>query len=152
MSAGPFPPKDVGCHRTFGSLVVRSCHDMVTRHKCQLWCHIVGTNKNTGEAVNHYACLDTQAPLLHIEAASAFRETAGEVSEFRREQREAALQYDKNLDALNSNLITMHGQSTQLALAQIRTQLALASSPPARPQALIDDEPELPLIPPSQSH
>lgn len=114
------PDKDTGCHRTFGSIRVRSCHDMVTKHKCQLWVHVEGKNKQTQEPLVKYACLDSLAHHMHLETASTVRETAGEISMHRKENREQSAQAAQNAAALNDNLITMHGQNTQLALAQIR--------------------------------
>ena len=130
------PDKTIGCHRTFGSLRVRSCYDMVTKHKCQLWAHVEGANKNTGDSVVKYACLDSLAHMLHLETASTVREAAGEISQHRRENREQSEQHAQNQAVLNENLIRMHGQNAQIALAQIRSGVA----------RLNDDEPELPFM------
>lgn len=132
------PDKDIGCHRTFGGLKVRSCHDMVVKHRCQLWVAVDGTNKNTGDTVKKHACLDSLAHILHLETASTVREAAGEISQHRRENREQAAQAAENAAALNDNLITMHGQNTQLALAQIRTAKTLIAPPPPA-QHLLED-------------
>jgi hypothetical protein len=131
-----YPDKSIGCHRTFGSLRVRSCHDMVTKHNCQLWARVDGKNKNTDEHVAKFACLDSLAHILHLETTATVREAAGEISEHRKENRAQAEQAAKNQEALNQNLITMHGQNAQIALAQIRSNVA----------QLNDDEPQLPFL------
>ena len=136
------PSKDIGCHRTFGSLRVRSCYEMVSKHNCQLWCHVAGPNKNTGEPVEKYACLDALSHTLHLETASTVREVAGEVSMHRKENIDQSIRAAQNMAALNSNLIQMHSNalSVATAIATKRPELKLVESSPA------DDQPELPLI------
>lgn len=126
---GPQPPEDVGCHRTFGGLRVRSCFEMVTKHKCQLWVHIVGEDKNTGQPVNCYGCADALERLLQVEVAQTNRFVSGEVSQMRKEARDHQRQADANAMALNNNLILMHSQSTQVALGQIASRVSLNDAP-----------------------
>jgi len=131
------PDKGIGCHRTFGGIKIRSCYDMVTKQRCQLWVAVDGVNKNTGDPVKKHACLDSLAHVLHLETASVVREAAAEVSMHRKENREQAAQAAQNAAALNDNLITMHGQNTQLAIAQIRAAKSLSPLPPT--QHLLED-------------
>ena len=119
------PDKSIGCHRTFGAPKVRTCHDMVVKHGCQLWAHLEGVNKNTGEKVMKYACLDAMAHTMQLEIASVVREAAGEVSEHRQENRAQAAQAAQNAAALVDNLIRMHQQNAQLAVAQVRALTAI---------------------------
>lgn len=124
---------EIGCHRTFASLKVRTCRYMVQKHGCQLFKHIRGTNKNTGDPMDQWGCTDAMQDFLQIETQSVMREVAGEVSMHRRENREQSTQMAQNMVALDQNLRTMHGQNTQLALAQVRARLN-------------DDEPQLPFL------
>lgn len=119
----------------------RTCREIVAECDCPKFVQVIGSNKNTGEPVNRMGCVDSLLHILEIETQSVMREVAGEVSMRGKEAREHAQQMASNLDAMNRNLITMHGQSTQIALAQVR---ALAQLPDAR-------QAELPLIE-AQSH
>jgi hypothetical protein len=129
------PDKSIGCHRTFGSLRVKSCREMVEKHNCQLYARIQGTDKNTGNPVDKYGCMDTMQNFLQIETQSVMREVAGEVSMHRKENREQSTQMAQNMVALDQNLRTMHGQNTQLALAQIKSYATQ-----------LNNEPELPFL------
>ena len=121
------PDKSIGCHRTFGGLKIRSCYDMVTKQRCQLWVAVDGVNKNTGDPVKKHGCLDSLAHILHLETTSTVREAAGEISQHRRENREQATQAAQNAAALNDNLIQMHRQTTQVAIAQVKAIQSVAS-------------------------
>lgn len=134
------PDKDIGCHRTFGGLKIRSCHDMVVKHRCQLWVAVDGVNRNTGDPVKKHACLDSLQHILHLETASTVREAAGEISQHRSENRKQAEQAAQNAAALNDNLIQMHRQTTQVAIAQVRAIQAVSG--PSEPQPLIEHRPE----------
>jgi len=76
------PEKDVGCHRTG---FAKTCRECVIDHKCQLWVQIIGSNPNTGEALNRWACADSWMPLLTIENSQQQRQTGAAVESFRNE-------------------------------------------------------------------
>jgi hypothetical protein len=127
---------DIGCHKTFSAVRVRTCRYMVEKHGCQLFANIRGTDKNTGEPVDRWGCMDANQNMLQIETQSVMREVAGEVSMHRKENLDQGLRIMENQKALDANLITMHGQNAQIALAQIRSNVA----------QLNDDEPPLPFL------
>jgi hypothetical protein len=130
-----FPDPKIRCHHTG---FARSCREIVAEHDCPKFVQVQGTNKNTGEPINRMGCVDSVLHILQIETQSVMREVSGEVSMHRKEQREQTAQAAQNADALNQNLIRMHGQNAQIALAQIRSGVMQIESSP--------DEPELPFL------
>lgn len=59
-----FPDAKKMCHRTGFE---KSCAELVASGKCQdRWVHINGQNKNTGEDINRFGCVDDHAYLLQI--------------------------------------------------------------------------------------
>lgn len=76
------PNKDIGCHRC---MFEKKCFDLVTTGICNRWIEISGTNPNTGEAVNHYDCVDNWGPLLTIEGSGQIRQMAAAIESLRNE-------------------------------------------------------------------
>ena len=54
-------------------------------HKCPLWIHVRGQDKNTGAEVDRWNCSVAELPLLLIEVASTVRGVDGTLGEFRKE-------------------------------------------------------------------
>lgn len=79
------PPRDVICHRTFGSDTPKKCFDLVVDCKCRLWQHVLGTDPQTGKEVDHFDCLDAMQSKLLIENSKFAYETSREVNQLRNE-------------------------------------------------------------------
>lgn len=90
------PNEKVMCHRT---AFEKSCFDMVTRCKCQLWIGVHGVNPNTGVEIDRYECGDKTASMQRMEIASLIDQVAGSLQSERNE-------IIKRLDV--SNLQTAH--------------------------------------------
>jgi hypothetical protein len=59
-----FPDEKKMCHRTGFTC---SCLELVSTKKCQdRWVNLIGQNKNTGEEVNKFGCVDDHAYLLQM--------------------------------------------------------------------------------------
>lgn len=78
----PFPDKAVRCPATG---FAKSCHSIVTKHKCPKYTHIAGTNPNTGEEVNRWGCIDSFLGMLLVENSQMQRQTGAAVETFRNE-------------------------------------------------------------------
>lgn len=102
------PDEKVKCHRT---AFEKSCRDMVVNCHCQLWVHISGFNRNTGQQMDHYACVDRVKVDLTIENTQAQQSTAKAVESTRNEFVRSA---DRNMDAM----IQLHDTIVQIAAHQ----------------------------------
>ena len=69
--SSPFPPKDVGCHRTGFQ---KTCFECVTEHRCRLWQHLIGTDPQTGVGFDFYGCADEFGTKLRIELSQQMRQ------------------------------------------------------------------------------
>lgn len=76
------PDEKIMCHETGFE---KSCRDMVIHARCRKWVQIIGTNPNTGEAINRWDCVDALLPLLLIENSQQQRQTGAAVESFRNE-------------------------------------------------------------------
>jgi hypothetical protein len=76
------PDEKIMCHET---AFQRSCRDIVVNCRCRKWVQIMGTNPNTGEALNKWDCVDAWMPLLTIENSQMQRQTGAAVESFRNE-------------------------------------------------------------------
>jgi len=65
------PDEKIMCHRTGFE---KSCFDMVTRCKCQLWVKVSGQHPQSEKPIDHYACADSWMPLLTLEVANMVRQ------------------------------------------------------------------------------
>jgi hypothetical protein len=113
-------------------------------HTCPWWTKVTGTNPNSKNAqapemIDRWDCAIAWAPVLAVHASRETFSVAAQVQEMRNETAKNNTQTQDNLAALSQNLITMHGQNTQLALMQVQ---ARALTPPTRN----DDEPQLPFL------
>ena len=70
------------CHHTG---FTKKCKSLVTSGKCERWVHIIGMDKNSGEQINRYGCVDDWTPSLMIENSLEARQTAAAVESFRNE-------------------------------------------------------------------
>lgn len=55
------------------------------KHDCHRYQKVVGTNKNTGEAVDHYDCAENILIMLTIENSSMQQQTGAAIESFRNE-------------------------------------------------------------------
>jgi hypothetical protein len=76
------PDKKVKCPYTG---FTKTCFDGVTKHSCPKWIHVMGSDPNTGESVNRYACSDSWMPMLLLENSQQQRQTGAAVESFRNE-------------------------------------------------------------------
>lgn len=76
------PDKKVMCHHTGFQT---SCFDGVVQHNCRKWFQIRGSNPQTGEPIDQWACVDSLMPMLMIENSQQQRQTAAAVESFRNE-------------------------------------------------------------------
>lgn len=63
----------------------RTCRDIVAECDCPKFVHIVGTNVNTGEALNKYGCIDSFLHMLMIENSQQQLRTAASIDKLREE-------------------------------------------------------------------
>jgi hypothetical protein len=61
--------------------------DLCRKHymNCPKWIRIQGSNPNTGQDVDDYACADTWVPILLVENSQQQRQTGAAVESFRNE-------------------------------------------------------------------
>jgi phosphosulfolactate phosphohydrolase-like enzyme len=90
------PDKKVMCPYTG---FAKSCFEGVTEHNCPKWVHVMGSNPQTGETMNKFACADSIAHFLLIENSQMQRQTAAAVESFRNEMVKA------NQTALAMNML-----------------------------------------------
>lgn len=89
------------------------CNDVC--HTCEFWDYIEGENKNTGEKIAQWMCLDKQSRLLAIENAFRMQVVADETAALRNEI---------------ANQITQHTRHTAQAIG-MAAQLAAGLPPPS---------------------
>ena len=65
------PDEKIMCHRTGFD---KSCFDMVTKCKCQLWVQVQGMDPQTEQIISRSACADSWMPKLTIEVAQMVRQ------------------------------------------------------------------------------
>lgn len=111
-------------------------------HTCPWWTKVVGVNPNSKnptapEMIDRWDCAMAWMPLLAVNTSRETFSVAAQVQEMRNEAAQNNAQQADNMARLSDNLITMHGQNTQLALAQIRSAQSLAPPPPT--QHLLED-------------
>lgn len=58
-------------------------------HRCAWYAHVRGTNKNTGEELDEWACSMNWMPYLLIENSDMQRQTAANITVFREEMMQA---------------------------------------------------------------
>jgi hypothetical protein len=121
MTQIPTGPKDLYCP-LWRKAMAKVCHT------CPWWQRVRGTDPNSTaanpEVVDRWNCAIAWGPMLSVGIAKEAHHGAAETSAFRSEVAKNNAQQASNMDALNSNLVKMHGQNTQLALAQIRAGMA----------------------------
>jgi hypothetical protein len=128
----PLPDEKVKCpHSGF----TRSCRDIVIECACPKFVKVSGKNKNTDELIDKWGCIDSILHIIQMETHDLLRKIDGEISEHRKENLDQGLRIMENQKAIDANLITMHGQNAQIALAQIRSNVAQ-----------LNNEPELPFL------
>jgi hypothetical protein len=111
-------------------------------HTCPWWTKVTGVNPNSKderapEMIDRWDCAIAWAPMLAVNESRETFKVAAQVQEMRNEAAKNNAQQADNMARLSDNLITMHGQNTQLAIAQIRTAKSLSPPPPA--QHLLED-------------
>lgn len=58
-------------------------------HRCTWWTHIIGSNPQTGAAVDEFGCAVAMLPMLMIETSRAAHSTAQQVSDANETQKQA---------------------------------------------------------------
>ena len=76
-------------------------------HECQFYANVLGTNPQTGQEVNSWACVAVHIPMLLIENSQQQRSTGAAVESFRNE------------------MVRGNGALGALLLAQARPELEL---------------------------
>ena len=78
------PDSKIKCHHTG---FAKSCRSIVTADDtiCPKYVHVVGSNPNTGNPVDHWGCIDSMQHLLLIENSQMQRQTGAAVESFRNE-------------------------------------------------------------------
>jgi len=114
-------------------------------HTCPWWTKVTGVNPNSKremapEMIDSWDCAIAWMPLLSVNSASETFKVAAQVQEMRNEAAQNNAQQAGNMAALNSNLIEMHRQTTQVAVAQVKAIQAVSA--PSEPQTLIEHRPE----------
>jgi hypothetical protein len=130
MAQKPHGPPDTYCP-LWRKAMAKVCHT------CPWWTQVRGKNPQTGADVDDWNCAIAWLPMIGVQAAREAAAGAAETSAFRAEAAQNNAQQASNMAALNDNLITMHAQNTQLAIAQIRTAKSLSPPPPT--QHLLED-------------
>lgn len=73
----PLPDQRRMCHRC---AFEQSCRDLVSSGACQRWQNVRGVHPQTGEALDHWDCIDDLTPLLLLDIGKLTRE-AGKATE-----------------------------------------------------------------------
>jgi hypothetical protein len=66
---------------TYCPLLQKACIE----HKCAWYTRLAGTNKNTGQQIDDYACAVAWLPVLIIESANEQRQTGAAIESLRNE-------------------------------------------------------------------
>lgn len=74
------PDKNIRCPATAFS---RSCHSIVTKCQCPKFVHVQGMNRQTGQEMDHWGCVDTILPYLTIECSNQMRECGAAIETLR---------------------------------------------------------------------
>lgn len=80
------PDEKIGCHRTGFAI---SCCDGVTKHKCQLWSHVSGTDA-MGKDIDVFGCADQLSIKFLHEVAKEVRQSAASCDKVATEVRKAS--------------------------------------------------------------
>lgn len=101
-------------------------------HTCPWWTKVVGVNPNSKNAsapemLDRWDCAMAWMPLLAVNTARETFSVAAQVQEMRNESATNNAQQADNMARLNDNLITMHQQTTQVAIAQVKAIQAVSS-------------------------
>lgn len=75
-------------------------------HDCMMWTHIIGTNPQSGAAMDHWGCAIAWMPTLILEVAHQGRKTQGAVESFRNQMHLSVLAIQRGIEipALSGNL------------------------------------------------
>jgi hypothetical protein len=111
-------------------------------HTCPWWVKVTMIDPNAKNdaapvLIDKWNCAIAWGPTLAVNAGKETFKVAAQVQSMRNENAQNNAQQADNMARLSDNLITMHGQNTQLAIAQIRSAQSLAPPPPA--QHLLED-------------
>jgi hypothetical protein len=88
------PDEKIKCHHT---AFTKKCRDMVVKNHCPKWVHIIGLDRNSGQPMDKFCCVDSILHTLLIENTQMNRETGAAVESTRNEYVRAA---DRNLEAM----------------------------------------------------
>ena len=83
------PDRKIRCHYTGFS---KSCADMVSKHGCQKFVHLLGADPQTGNPIDKFGCSDAFMHMLTIENSKMARETGAAVESFRNEMAKTGAQ------------------------------------------------------------
>lgn len=115
------PDKTVGCHRT-GFQV--KCYTGVTKHKCQLWCHVSGTDA-MGRDIDVYGCSDVLGIKFLHEVAKEARHTTASVDKVANEVKaageEAAARDTYLINGLRASFPVLHHLNNNGGLLEDRS-------------------------------
>jgi len=76
----PFPPEDMYCHLTGFE---KKCLELVSSRKCHRWRMVQGTDKNTGQPVSGWDCIDNWQNHFTIEANQLINQVGAATESFR---------------------------------------------------------------------
>jgi hypothetical protein len=135
MSQIPHGPSDKFCPM-WRKAMSKCCHT------CPWWTKVTGVDPNSKDErapqmLDRWDCAMAWMPILAVNTAGETFKVAAQVQSMRNESATNNAQQADNMARLSDNLITMHGQNTQLAIAQIRSAQSLTPPPPT--QHLLED-------------
>jgi hypothetical protein len=98
------PDKKIGCHRTDFKV---KCYDGVTKHKCQLWCHVSGEDAN-GQPVDVFGCADALEIKLTHEMCREVRHAAASTdkvaTEVEKAREQASVEHVRLINGVKASL------------------------------------------------
>jgi hypothetical protein len=114
-------------------------------HTCPWWVKVTMVDPNAKNdlapaLLDKWNCAIAWGPTLAVNAGKETFRVAAQVQEMRNEAAQNNAQQAGNMEKLNQNLITMHTQTAQVALAQIRSNQKIADqlSPPSSGPKLLE--------------
>lgn len=121
------PDEKIMCHRASFD---KSCFDMVTRCKCQLWVKVSGMHPQTEKIVDHYACADAWMPALTLEVANMVRQNTASTDKVANEVKTGR---DENV-AVGAMLVQRARHAVLDAMSEAVPALQSAIAPLALPK------------------
>lgn len=108
------PDKDIRCPAT---AFAKTCHSIVTKHKCPKWVNVKGSDPQNGAVLDHWGCSDTFLPMLLVENARQSMQTGAAVESFRNEMVVA-----NGIAAIQQQILNAAPSQTRIAGPQIEQE------------------------------